>query len=178
MCRKIVLVLGAVIVAAAPLNASAQTGTRIRDGGGKQPQTVVWFSEPHEITDIRLLLQAGHKQQAVDKALWFVAEMRKVAGEEARVRLYYGLCALCAALTSAGVLPEAATACTEAIGLYPTRWQALNNRGVAYYASGQIDQALGDYRRALAAVRDSEPLTEMIQHNIDLAEAKRDTPGS
>jgi len=155
----------------------AQTGTRIEGNTTKQPQTVVWFSEPTEITEIRLLLQSGKKQAAVDRARVFVDNLKTIGGVEARIRRYFGLSALCSALTATGELNEAIDSCSKAIDLYPRRWQALNNRGVAYYLSGQLDQALQDYNQALTTVQPSDALTELIQHNITLAEAKKSGDG-
>ena len=99
------------------------------------------ISQPLEITDISLLLQEGEKERAVKKARAYVASLENVDGFEAQQRRYYGLNALCAALTSTGELDEAIDTCNQAIKLYPTRWQALNTRGTAYYVSGQIDLA-------------------------------------
>ncbi|MBF8269851.1 MAG: TPR REGION protein [Gammaproteobacteria bacterium] len=174
MNRKIlILALVAVYVSTSHIIAWAQTGSHIKDGGGKMPETVVWFDEPREITDIRLLLQEGKNQLAVDKARDYVANLRNVPGVDAEKRRYFGLSALCSALTSSGELAEAIKACSDAIEIYPTRWQALNNRGVAHYVSGQLDQSLQDYRQALSLVRDLVPVTELLQHNIALAEAKK-----
>lgn len=153
--------------------AQAQTGSRIRDNTQKSPETVVWFTEPQEITDIRLLLQQGRKQEAVARARDFLDRLKGVGGTEAQVRRYYGLSALCSALTTTGDLDEAIESCSKAIELYPRRWQALNNRGVAYYLSGRYDQSLQDYDRALQASQSSEPLKELIQHNIDLVQARK-----
>lgn len=149
------------------------TGSHIMEAGGKMPQSVVWYSEPTEITDIGLLLQAGEKQKALEKARSYVAKLKNVEGGEARVRRYYGLNALCAALTSMGEYGEAIKTCSDAIEIFPTRWQALNNRGVAYYASRQIDKARQDYQEALSHATDSEPVTDLIKHNIALAETKK-----
>ena len=160
-----------------PIAVQAQTGTHIKEAGGKAPETVVWFTEPTEITEIRLLIQAGRKQLAVAKAREFLDKMKGISGEEARLRRYFGHSALCSALTVSGKLPEAVESCNKAIKLYPDRWQAYNNRGVAYYLSAQLDRALQDYNHALTKVQGSEPLVELIQHNIDLAQAKKSGDG-
>ena len=174
MNRKIILLaFTAVLVLTGHMTAWAQTGTHLKGGGHKMPEIVVWYSEPREITDIRLLLQAGKQAAALEKARNYVASLHNVAGTEAEIRRYYGLSALCAALTSSGELPKAIDSCTAAIDIFPTRWQALNNRGVAYYASGQIDKAMQDYSLALNQVQDSEPIMELIQHNIALAGPKK-----
>ena len=158
-------------------NAMAQTGSRITGSPHNAPETVVWFSEPQEITDIRLLLQAGKKQEAVELARQYLDKLHGVVGTEAQVLRYYGFNALCAALTSTGQLHEAIENCSRAIKLFPKRWQALNNRGVAYYVWGRIDLALQDYSLALSQVQNSKPLTDLIQHNIDLANAKKSGTG-
>ena len=159
---------------AAPL---AETGTRIKEGAQNTPETVVWFSEPREITDIRLLLQNGKKQEALTKARDYVDKLKGVPGAEAQVRRYFGLNALCATLTSTGELKEAIASCTQAIDIFPTRWQALNNRGVAHLLSNKLDLAQQDFTLALKQVQDSEPLSDLIQHNITLVETKRSGAG-
>jgi tetratricopeptide (TPR) repeat protein len=150
-----------------------ETGTRIKEGSRTYPESVVWLTPPHEIIAIRLLLQEGEKDRAVEKARDFVASLENVRCAEAKQRLYYRLSALCAALTSTGELNEAIDTCSQAVELYPTHWQALNNRGTAYYVSGQIDLALTYYWDALSELQESDPVTELIQHNIGLAEAKK-----
>ena len=153
--------------------AAQETGTRIKEGARTYPEAVVWLTQPHEITAIRMLLQEGQKELAVEKAREYAASLENVRGAEAKQRHYYALSALCAALTSTGELNEAIDACSKAIELYPTRWQALNNRGTAHYVSGQFDSALTDYRKALDQDGASEAVAELIQHNIRLVEAKK-----
>lgn len=175
MMNRLILIIAISILLAFtfnPIGVQAQTGTHIKEAGGKAPETVVWFTEPREITEIRLLIQAGKKELAVVKAREFLDKMKGISGEEARLRRYFGHSALCSALTVSGKLPEAIESCDNAINLYPDRWQAYNNRGVAYYMSAQLDRALQDYNRALTKVQGSEPLEELIQHNIDLVKAK------
>lgn len=175
MNRKIIIILLFLLfVSANYYQVVAQsTGTRIKKVNSAYTESVIWFSQPREIIDIRLLLQNDEKERAIKKARKYVASLETVGGFEAKQRLYYGLNALCAALTSTGEVDEAIDSCSRAIKLYPRRWQALNNRGTAYYVSGQIDLALRDYRKALKQVRGSETLPDIIQHNIRLAEEKK-----
>jgi Flp pilus assembly protein TadD len=175
MNRKILIViLFFLLVSVDHYKAAAQsTGTRIKKADSAYPESVIWLSQPHEIDEIRLLLQKGKKARAVKKARAYVASLENVAGLEAKQRRYYGLNALCAALTSTGELGEAIDTCNQAVTLYPRRWQALNNRGTAYYVSGQIDLALRDYRQALSLVKGSKEMTDLIRHNISLAELKK-----
>ena len=178
--NRIILTSGFLILLASTCVTTAvqaQTGSHIKDNTVKTPETVVWFSEPREITDIRLLLQQGQKQEAVKMARDFLQKLRGIGGSEAQVRRYYGLSALCSALTTTGELDEAIESCSKAVKLYPNRWQALNNRGVAYYMSGQLELALQDYNQALTTVQSSAPLTALIQHNIDLVQAKKSGTG-
>jgi len=175
MNRKILIVLLSLLFVSAGIYevVAQSTGTRIKEGARGYPESVLWLTQPHEITAIRLLLQEGKKERAVEKARGYVASLENVRGAEAKQRRYYGLSALCAALTSTGELNEAIDACGQAIALYPTRWQALNNRGTAHYVSGQFDLALTDYRKALDQMGLSESVADLLQHNIRLAEDKK-----
>ena len=153
--------------------AAESTGTRIEGSENAYQKTVVWFSQPSEITDIRLLLQEGKKELAVEKAREYVASLENVAGYEAKRIRYFALNALCAALTSSGEIKEAIETCSRAIELNPSSWEALNTRGTAYYVSGQIELALEDYRKALGMVHGTESAADLIQFNIGLAEKKK-----
>lgn len=151
---------------------SAQTGTRISKESN-YPENVIWFSEPSEIVNIRQLLQEGKSQAAIDRARTYAASLEHVSGVEARIRYYFALNALCSALAANGNLQEAIETCNKAIGIYASRWQAFNNRGTAYYLSRRYDLALEDYRQALTLLSESEEKTEIIQHNIELAESRK-----
>ncbi|NLD37323.1 MAG: tetratricopeptide repeat protein [Desulfatiglans sp.] len=152
--------------------AEESTGTRIKGMDSSYPQTVVWFSEPSEITGIRTLLQEGKKELAVQKARDYVARLKNIAGPEAKQIRYFAYNALCAALTSKGDIKEAVDECSRAVKINPSLWQALNTRGTAYYISGQYKLAMKDYKKALEIVKGSESLVDLIQHNIGLTEKK------
>ncbi len=152
--------------------AEESTGTRLKDEDSNYPTSVLWLSEPNEITEIRALLQEGKKETAVERARDYVARIKNVAGPEAKQHNYFAYNALCAALTSKGELNEAVDACSSAIKINPSLWHALNTRGTAYYVSGQNELALEDYKKALGMVQGSESLVELIQHNIGLVEKK------
>jgi tetratricopeptide (TPR) repeat protein len=175
MNRKILIVLLSLLFVSAGIYEviAQQTGTRIKGADSSYPEMVLWLDQPYEIDAIRLLLKEGKKERAVEKARDYVESLENVNGVEAKQRRYYGLNALCAALTSTGELNEAIDTCSQAIALYPTSWLALNSRGTAYYVSGQIDLALKDYRKALSQGGASEAEVNLIQHNISLAEAKK-----
>ena len=174
MIRKISIFIISLLFVFSGLYAAAEesTGTRIKGVESSYPKSVVWFSEPGEIKKIRALLQEGKKDLAVEKARDYVARLKNIAGPEAKQLRYFALSALCAALTSKGDIKEAVDACSRAIKINPSLWQALNTRGTAYYISGQNELALKDYRKALDIVKGSESLVDLIQHNIRLVEKK------
>ena len=176
MNRKISIFIISFLFVLTGLYAAAEesTGTRIKDADSNYPTSVIWFSEPGEITGIRTLLQEGKKELAVKKAREYVARLKNVAGPEAKQLRYFAFNALCAALTSKGEIKEAVDECNRAVKINPSLWQAFNTRGTAYYISGQNELALEDYRKALAIVQGSESLVELIQHNIGLVENKMD----
>ena len=167
MNRKISIIILSILFVLSGLFAAAEesTGTRIKDADSNYPTSVIWFDEPSEIIAIRTLLQEGKKEPAVKKAREYVASLKNIAGPEAKQLRYFAYNALCAALTSKGDIKEAVNACSSAIKLNPSLWQALNTRGAAYYVSGQNELALKDYRKALEIVRGAESLVELIQHN-------------
>jgi tetratricopeptide (TPR) repeat protein len=174
MNRKILIVLLSLLFVSAGIYevVAQQTGTRIKDIDNIATESVFWLKQPREIKTILSLIQEGKKKRAVEIARDYAASLENTRGAGAKQRRYYAFSALCGALTSTGELNEAIDTCSQAIALYPTRWEALNNRGTAYYVSGQIDLALTDYRKALDQVGISEEVTDLIQHNIRLAEAK------
>jgi tetratricopeptide (TPR) repeat protein len=174
MNRKISIFIISLLFVLSGLYAAAEesTGTRIKNADSYYPKTVVWFSEPSEITGIRTLLQEGKKDLAVEKARDYVARLKAISDPKAKQLRYFALNALCAALTSKGDIDEAVETCSRAIKINPSFWQALNTRGTTYYVSGQNELALKDYRKALDIVKGSEPLVELIQHNIEQVEKK------
>ena len=89
--NRIILTSGFLILLASTCLTTAvqaQTGSHIKDNTVKTPETVVWFSEPREITDIRLLLQQGQKQEAVKMARDFLQKLRGIGGSEAQPLLW------------------------------------------------------------------------------------------
>ena len=82
--------------------AEESTGTRIKNADSFYPKSVIWFSEPSEITWINTLLQDGKKDLAVEKARDYVASLKTTSDPKAKKLRYFALNALCAALTSSG----------------------------------------------------------------------------
>ena len=139
-------------------HAAAQS--RLKDG--EPPHQVVWMDKPQEIAKIRKLLQRNKTDKAVE-----MAEGLLRLDMPARYR-YDALNALCVARTQQGSMEAAMQACSTAIAMMPSRWEALNSRGTVYLLSGNIDDAIADYQRALKAA----PGSAVVEHNLDLAEQR------
>lgn len=152
-------------------NAMAQTtGTRL--GAYNQKNRIVWFDEPPDIANIRQLLQEGQGEKAVRKARGYAASLAAMQGGEGQVLRYYALNALCAALTKTGEIEEAVDTCGQAIDLVPWKWQAYNNRGTAYYVSGDFSSALAEYRKAGDKLPTEGDASLIVETNTKLAEAR------
>jgi len=153
----LVAILGALF---AGTGAIAQTGSRV--GSTTQPLNVVWLDEPSEISTIRALLQEGEVDEALKRARAFLKIDMPISMK------YVGQNMLCSALTAKQEIDEAIEACNVAIKIYPNDWQAINNRGTAYFVGGKFAEAAADYRRAL----ELNPESDIIKHNIGLIDAK------
>lgn len=140
-------------------HAAAQS--RLKDGGS--PHQAVWMDRPQEIAEIRKLLQNDKADEAVE-----VAEGLMRRGDMPARYRYDALNALCVARTQQGSLDAAMDACSTAIAMMPSRWEALNSRGTVYLLSGNIDDAIADYQRALKAA----PGVAVIEYNLKLAEQR------
>lgn len=150
-----------------------RTGSRL--GSDATPRNVYQFEPPAEIRRVRTLIAGGETGTAVELArdyLESLSSASSVDGMPLALRRYYGLNALCAALTKDGQVAAAIESCTEAIELYPSRWMALNSRGSAHFARRDFEQALADYRRALEVAGRNEGIVAMLEHNIELAEQR------
>lgn len=171
MNRLISTTLKLSILSLCTMHLPAQT-TGSRLGANNQNNLILWFNSPREIYDIRKLLQDGQGRQAVKKAHKYTDSLKHLQLGEGLVLRYFALNALCGALTKTGELSEAIVSCSEAIDLIPSRWQALNNRGTAYFVSGEYAKALQDYRRAMSVQTSEGSATEIIHGNIRLAETR------
>lgn len=151
-----------------------RTGSRLSTNTTQR--TVYRFSEPSEVRRVLSLLEQGETEEAVALAQDYVDSLRSaisVNGAGLASERYFGLNALCAALTKAGRVDEAIEACTRAIEIYPSRWLALNSRGTAYYTGRQFERAMEDYRRALEVVpADDDQAQATVEHNVALAEGR------
>ena len=144
------------------LGVASQAAAQSRLKDGEPPHQVVWMDKPQEIAKIRKLLQENKADRAVE-----MAEGLLRLDMPARYR-YDALNALCVARTQQGSIDAAMKACSKAIAMMPSRWEALNSRGTAYLLSGNIDDAIADYQRALKVA----PGSEVIEHNLQLAEQR------
>lgn len=157
----------------APPRATAQrletTGSRL--GSTITGRVVTQIGTPHEIGDIRNLLERGQTEEALRLASDFLESLETVSytgasGSPIRER-YIALNAYCIALTRSGQLDDALSACDEAIALQPDRWTGLNNRGIVNLTAGRYEPALADFREALRSAPDSGVAT-LIEQNIAL----------
>jgi tetratricopeptide (TPR) repeat protein len=134
--------------------------------------TTIWINQPREIDDIKRLIQDGKGEKAVEMAYKYVDSLKNQKFGEGQEQHYFALNALCAALTNTGELSEAIAICTEAADLIPSKWQAYNNRGTAYFVSRDYEKALQDYKHAMSIQNGLGSSTEIIQGNIRLAESR------
>jgi tetratricopeptide (TPR) repeat protein len=74
---------------------------------------------------------------------------------------------LCAAEAARGQLEDAKTACDAALAISPNAWDALNNRGVVFWLSGDKNAAATDFAAAKAA----DGSNSVISHNLQMASA-------
>ena len=155
----------------APLAAEqpAHTGSHLESRTAR-PMSLQ-LNESSEVTEIQRLLSEGETEAAVRRARRYVDSFKlrlHVSYDEMMPARYFALNALCVALTQFGDTEGAATACTEAIGMIPDRWSAINNRGTARFVAGRYGEALADYRLALRVAPPERGIVETIEHNINL----------
>ena len=173
----LLVIAGCFLTASSLTPAAAQTGSRT--GGKSQPTTAYWLDAPGAVSRVRQMLQAGKKVAALKEARKFVNSLGTMTNMNGGPVDYYGMLVLCAAETVNGLHRDAIASCSKAIALYPGRWQALNNRGNAYYLMGNNAAAISDYRAAMATNPPSEDVRAIIAHNMALAEgAAGKRPGS
>ncbi|OGT70020.1 MAG: hypothetical protein A3I78_05855 [Gammaproteobacteria bacterium RIFCSPLOWO2_02_FULL_56_15] len=169
--KSIIPIISLATLLLAGTNALAQTtGTRL--GAYDQKIHILWFDEPQDIAYIRRLLQEGHGAKAVEKAREYAALLSGTQGGEGQVLLYFALNALCAALTKTGETEEAVETCGQAIDLISWKWQAYNNRGTAYYVSGDFTSALQEYRKARDLLNSEGDARFIVERNMELAETR------
>lgn len=162
--------VAAAVVGLAATAASAQTGSRL--GQSSYAETIYWFGAGNEIGEIRTLLQDGRNKKALKVARQFVNHLKGSQSFNSSAAQYYGLNALCVALTVNGKLDEAVRVCDKAVALDRTNWQAFNSRGTAHFVADRFEDALRDYQQALRLDPESADNTGLIERNIGLAESK------
>ena len=152
-----------------------QTGTRV-DSHATRPM-VLQLNESSVLDEIQRLMNNGDTEAAVELAQRNLASFDntvRLAPDERLPARYFALNALCVALTTHGEPDAAADACTEAIGILPQRWSAINNRGTARYTAGRYGEALSDYRLALRVAPPDDNIVATIEHNIELTIARQE----
>ncbi len=149
-------------------DASAQTGSRL--GGGSQHVMAIMINPDNEMSIVADLLRNGYPE-AVVKRLKKYMRIVAVTGLPLGYK-YQGLNALCNAYTAMGEKEEAIKACTQAIALFPRRWEAFNTRGAAYHVRGDYTEATADYKRALKLVRNNARFTKIIKGNLAMVASK------
>lgn len=166
----------AAFLSAAP-DAEAQrldtTGSRL--GSTTTGRMITRFSDPPEVTRVLELLEAGEVEEALALAEAYLESLEgtiHTGGSSVVQERYLALNAYCVALTKSGRLGDAVAACTDAVGLMPRRWTAINNRGTAYFAMGRYDEAIADYREALEFAPNDD-VAAAVRHNIGLAELRQ-----
>ena len=164
------LLCALMIHAPAASQSDAQTGSRL-ESRTTRPM-VLQLNESSVLDEIQRLLNDGDTAGAVELArdnLESFDHTLRVDLDERLPARYFALNALCVALTAHGEPEAAEDVCTEAIGILPQRWSAINNRGTARYVAGRYGEALADYRLALRVAPQDENTIATIEHNIELA---------
>lgn len=158
----------ALLVMAIAGSAFAQsTGSRIK-GQADQPLSIIRFEEPAEIARTRALIERGEVAAAIATAQGLLAS------DSAPDIQYFGHNALCVAHSAARDWGRALEACDSAIRIRPTHWMALNSRGTVHLMAGRGRAAVADYQKALRALPDDSAATDIVRHNLGLAEAQGD----
>lgn len=149
-------------------DASAQTGSRL--GGSSQPVMSIMVNPDNEMRIVADLLRNGYPEVVIKRLKKY---MRTVAVTGLPLGYkYQGLNAMCNAYTAMGEKEEAIKACTQAIALFPKRWEAFNTRGAAYHVRGDYTEATADYKRALKLVRNNARFADLIKNNLAMIASK------
>jgi tetratricopeptide (TPR) repeat protein len=80
---------------------------------------------------------------------------------------------MCAAFYKLKLYEEALKHCDTAISISANSWIYYNNRAGVYLGLGRLDDALADYRTALAL----NPTSERLKENVRMAVRYLDIPG-
>lgn len=170
-----VTVAVALAVALGSTAALAQTGSRVGSGAFA---TYAYGDgeEPGELVKIRRLLKQNRAKKAIATAREFVkfTENATLSSKYAtsEVYRYQALNALCVSLTAGGQTVEAIETCEAAIALLPNRWQAVNSLATAHYSAADFGTARQNYRKALKLAPSYGRVRSLVEHNLELAEAK------
>lgn len=165
----------ALAVALGSTAALAQTGSRV-GSGAFATYAFGDGEEPGELVKIRRLLKQNRSEEAIATARDFVrlTENAQISSKYAtrEVYRYQALNALCVSLTADGQTAEAIGVCEAAIVLLPNRWQAVNSLANAHYSVADFGAAIQNYRKAAALAPSYGRARSLVEHNLELAEAK------
>ena len=146
-----------------------RTGTNLNSKA--IPSEVLMLQVPDEVETIRQYLNDGRKNDALRAAQAYIEEVERLSLRHESERKYYAWNAYCTVLTSLQRVEDAIAACTTAMAFEPGKWSAVNNRGTAKFVGGRLEEALSDYRAAMALVADDNvQVRETINHNISLVQ--------
>ncbi|MCP5381308.1 MAG: tetratricopeptide repeat protein [Kordiimonadaceae bacterium] len=140
---------------------------------GTIPGDNIYFSTTDEMSAIRNMLNNQDYVGAVNNAKKYISSLENFerSGKTSQFR-YDAYNALCLGLTAQRKYDEAMEACNTAIEEAPTRWFAYNSRGSLNFRSGNFTEAEKDYRLALEHAPKSGNISEILEHNISLAQSK------
>ncbi len=153
------------LIAAPVLEASAQTGTRIKGGRTNAPVSIQQFSAPSEIDRIKRLIANDKAEEAVAVGESLLARPLDPGSR------YFALNAMCVALSHSEKYDAALETCNEAVKLRSSHWMALNSRGSVYLWLNKPGRALEDFRAALDSVKSGSNEDGIIRKNIRIAQS-------
>ena len=125
--------------------------------GATGTKTSMWFDSPREILEGARLIDSGETQKGMAmtrNALELNLDLYAVAVVHTN---------LCAGYLQLKQYRQAIAHCDKALAIRPGQWQALNNRGGAYYGLAEYDQAAGDYTQALTYRPDNADLETNLE---------------
>ncbi|HPF46368.1 MAG: hypothetical protein KDF58_06210 [Alphaproteobacteria bacterium] len=141
---------------------------------GTIPGDNINFASTDELTAIRNMLNAQDYVGAVNYAKRYISTLENFerSGKTSQYK-YDAYNALCLGLTAQQKYEEAMEACNTAIKDAPNRWFAYNSRGSLNFRSGNFSEAEKDYRLALEFAPKSGDISEILEHNISLAQSRK-----
>lgn len=140
---------------------------------GTIPGDNINLATTDEMSAIRRMLNNQDYVGAVNNAKKYISSLENFerSGKTSQYK-YDAYNALCLGLTAQKKYDEAMEACNTAIAEAPARWFAYNSRGSLNFRSGNFAEAEKDYRLALEHAPKINNISEILEHNISLAQSK------